>query len=357
MKNLDNISKMKDIDNNDMLSLLSDFFLQCKRIKERVKELEVPKEYKKKDFENVCFTGMGGSAIGAHLLKCYLKNELKLPAAINRDYTIPQFINKDTLAYFCSYSGNTEETLSCFHKAKQKTSNIIIVSSDGKLLEEAKRNNFFYIEIPTGLPPRAALGYSFFPLLMSFSKLGLISSKEEEIEKTIKVLRRMKEEKIGKEVDTDSNIAKQVALKCHRKIPVIYGASDCLEAVVLRWKTQLAENSKMFSTINTLPEMNHNEIVGWEYPEGLEQKFKVIFLRDKCEHPQVSKRIKISKKILQHNNIKTIEINSTGKLLLPRLFSLIYIGDFVSYYLAILNEEDPTPVKRIDYLKEQLAKS
>jgi len=352
---LEDIDQIGRIDGSNMLSLLLKFPAQCKEAVKITQAIEIPEKYKN-SFSNILFTGMGGSAIGAHILICYLRDELDIPAIVNRDYTIPKFVREDTLAIFCSYSGNTEETLSAYEKAKRRTSNIVVLSSNGKLITNAQKDGFLNIQIPSGLPPRAALGYSFFPLLLLCSKLGLVKSKHDEINEVFEVLGKDCKHQIGLEIKSASNLAKQIAYKCHKKFPIVYGASDSLEAVVLRWRTQFSENSKSLSSTHVFPEMNHNEIVGWEFPEELLPYFIVIILRDSCEHPRVSKRIEITKKILEDNDIKTLQVFSLGNFLLSRLFSLIYIGDFSSFYLSILNRVDPTPVKRIDYLKRELAK-
>jgi len=352
---LDDIKYIKSQDKSDMLSLLTDFSNQCRDAVGMASSVNMPDNYRKVPFSNILFSGMGGSAFGAHLLLDYLKDELNIPAIVNRDYGVCGFVDKNTLAFFCSYSGNTEETISAYDEAKAKGASIIVITSGGKLIEKAKKDSFLYIKIPSGQPPRTALGYSFFSLLISFQKLGLIKPRKDEINKVISLLDDMSKRQLQVQILSDSNIAKQIACECKMRLPVIYGASSCLDAVVLRWKTQLAENSKVFSSINVFPEMNHNEIVGWQFPDNMLLNSIVVVLRDKCEHPRVSKRIDITNKILKDNDIKILEVNSQGNLLLSRLFSLIYIGDFVSFYLAILNKVDPTSIERIDYLKQKLS--
>lgn len=301
-------------------------------------------------YKNVVFSGMGGSAIAGEFLKDYLNSEIKVPIFVNRDYFFPNFVDKESLLFLNSYSGNTEEVLSAYEEAKKKKLRPIIISSGGKLIEKAKQDNISFITIPFGIPPRAALAYSFFIPLIVLSQFGLISKKEKDIKETVFVLEKIKE-KIIKEKEND---AKKVSFFFLNKFPVIY-TSNSFAAVAIRLKQQLAENSKTLSSINFLPEMNHNEIVGWEFPD-LIKDFKVLFLRDKEENARIKKRFRISQEIIDEK-VKILEIWSTGESLLARTFSLIYIGDFISYYLALLNKVDPTPVEKIGYLKKRLKKS
>ncbi len=352
---LEDINYVGTIDKSNMLSLLSNFPQQCKEAVDTVKSLELHEKFKAMSFKNVLFAGMGGSAIGAHILIDYLKHELKIPAVVNRDYTVPNFVDSSTLAICCSYSGNTEETISAYDEIKKRTSNVIVITSNGKLLKKSEEDGFLHIRIPSGYPPRSALGYSFFSLLLLCDNVGLFKVNIKDVDETIEMLKYMCSEKLGLDVKYNSNLSKQIAYKCHRKFPIIYASSDYMDAVALRWRTQFAENSKMLSSTHVFPEMNHNEIVGWQFPDNLLSEFIALFLRDRCEHSQVSKRIEITEDILQDNGFEVVEINSLGDSLLARLFSLIYIGDFVSFYLSILNKVDPTPVKRIDYLKSKLS--
>ncbi|MDO8535905.1 MAG: SIS domain-containing protein, partial [Candidatus Omnitrophota bacterium] len=148
----------------------------------------------------------------------------------------------------------------------------------------------------------------------------------------------------------------KIASDIFGKFPVIYGSSDHIDAVVTRWRGQLAENSKTLSSGHLFPEMNHNEIVGWENPKKVLNECVAVILRDAADHPRISGRMVVTGKLLKKDKVKVLEISSSGKGLLARIFSLIYLGDYVSFYLAILNGIDPTPVGKITYLKKELAK-
>jgi glucose/mannose-6-phosphate isomerase len=354
MKELQDLKRIKALDKADMLDMLLGLDEQCRRAKKIGMDFD-PKGITAEGVKNIVFTGLGGSAIGADLIRSYTAGEAKVPVFVNRNYTLPDFVDKDTLLFASSYSGNTEETLSAYKKAKEKKARIVAISSDGTLEELAGKDGYPFIKIPGGLPPRCALGYSFIPLLLLLGKLGFISSKEKDVDEAADVLSTLKKE-LAPESPADGNISKKIALEIRNKYPIIYGANEYIDVVITRWRGQLAENSKHLASSHVFPEMNHNEIVGWDFPRELMDSFAVIFLRDKEDHKRVAKRMEITKDILSRKKINITEVFSRGKGLLSRMMSLIYTGDMASFYLAILNGIDPTPVDRVTYLKKELAK-
>ncbi len=344
---------IKKIDRGNMLDLLISFPAQCERAMLIGKMVSIDKRYKR-SYKNIVFLGLGGSAIGADIIRSYLVDECDIPIHVIRDYTIPRFLNKDSLVFATSYSGNTEETLSMYKQVKKRRANIIIITSGGKLEKEAKRNRNLLVTIPKGFPPRSALGYSFIPALVIISRLNIIRDKTRDIKNSVSLLKKLSKEMIGP--DARINISKKIAAQIWGKFPVIYAAARHVDVAALRWRGQLAENSKALSSMHIYPEMNHNEIVGWSNPYVLLKKFVIITLRDRKDHPRIKKRMDISNSIFKKAKFKIIGIDSKGNSLLSRILSLIYIGDFVSFYLSIMYKTDPTPVKRIAYLKAQLAK-
>lgn len=356
MLNLDSPTAIKKYDVSKMIGLLESFPAQCRDAKVIGLKFQPPDSYKSR-YENIVCTGLGGSAIGADIARSYVADEAASPMIVNRNYTMPGFVGARSLVITSSYSGNTEETLSAYNDAKARGARIIVITSGGRLCELAKRDGFPVVAIPGGLPPRCALGYSFFPLLIVLSKLGIIKDRSADIDEAIKVMEGLKDGKLGPKVKGRNNIAKEIAKGIYGKYPVIYGSQDRVDAVVTRWRGQLAENSKTISSSHLFPEMNHNEIVGWANPEKILKDLVVIVLRDRDDHPRIARRIDITEKIIKDAGVKVIEAVSVGSGLLARIFSLVYTGDFVSYYLAILNKEDPTPVDRITYLKESLEKA
>ncbi|MBU0759629.1 MAG: bifunctional phosphoglucose/phosphomannose isomerase [Candidatus Omnitrophica bacterium] len=354
MNSLDNRDVISKLDASSMLKLISGLPDQCREAGEIGKRVTLSKPGRRID--NIVFAGLGGSAIGADVVRIYLQNELKVPVVVSRNYTLPDFAGNNTLLFCASYSGNTEETLSSFKDGLARGTFIITMGSGGKLKEQALKNNFKHIDIPKRFPPRTALGFMSITVLVVLSRLGFIKSKDREIEDTCSRLAELRDKEIGADVPFQKNISKKLASAIHGRYAIVYGTSDSSEAASIRWRGQIAENAKALASSHVLPEMNHNEIVGWEFPRDVLKDIKVIFLRDKNDHPRTQHRVKISMDIIKKSGAEIFEIERKSGGLLARMFSLIYIGDFVSFYLAILNNIDPTPVKCVDYLKEELAK-
>ncbi|NOZ63367.1 MAG: bifunctional phosphoglucose/phosphomannose isomerase [Caldiserica bacterium] len=300
------------------------------------------------DFNKIMISGLGGSAIAGDILAGYLRDECPYPIYVNRSYTIPEWVDEKTLTFLISYSGNTEETLSSFHKAREKKSQIIGISSDGELKKLCEGENIPFLEVPPGFPPRAALGYLFFSLLAALKILGVWSDSGEvkEVEEMLLALSR---EFSPEESD---NLALHIAQGIKGSVPIIYSTSDYFYSVAMRWKTQINENAKNPCYWCVFPELDHNEIMGWE---GVENGvFSIVLLMDEKEAPRMQKRIENTIKVIGEERIKVIKVYSRGKGLLARIFSLIYIGDWVSLYLGILNQVDPTEIKSIDKLKAMM---
>ncbi|MFA5500001.1 MAG: bifunctional phosphoglucose/phosphomannose isomerase [Candidatus Omnitrophota bacterium] len=355
MNPLDSINRIKECDRSGMLEIIESFPEQCLDAKRIGDEFELPEGFKTK-YKNIACIGMGGSAIGADLVRSYIADKAEVPLFVIRSYALPDFVDDGTLVIASSYSGNTEETLSAYDEAVKRGCGIIAITSGGKLLELAKDDNAGIINIPAGLPPRAALGYSAFSILILLSKTGIIKDQSFFIDDAIRNLRKLKKLNFGHKIKSKDNQAKKIAKQIYGKMPVVYAACDRVDAVVTRWHGQLAENSKTLSLRNVFPEMTHNEIEGWENPPAILENSVVIMLEDAADDRRVLKRMAVVKKILKKSGIDVIEIRSTGNELLGRIFSLVYMADFVSFYLAMLNRIDPSPVARIAYLKRELSK-
>lgn len=354
MSLLDDQDVVEKTDAQNMYGLIYEFPSQLQHVLKIARQLPLP-SLKSNQIKNIVLTGMGGSAIGGDLIRSYLASELGLPFLISRNYSLPHFVNENTLVFVSSYSGNTEETLSAYQLLKKNGAKIISISSGGELLRLSEKDGILFLKIPTGYPPRAALGYSFVPILVFLERLGFVSGKIKDLEKTIDFL-SSRREYFSIEKNSEKNIAKNIAGELFSKLPIIYSGADHFDTVAYRWKGQICENSKMLCFNNVFPEFNHNELVGWEILSGMENKIVVIVLKDQDDHPQIKKRMEIVKGIIQKKGVKLIELESEGENLLSRIFSLIQLGDFVSFYLAILNQVNPTPVKLIDYLKSKLDK-
>ncbi len=307
-----------------------------------------------KGINNIIIAGMGGSAIGGDLIRSYTNYEIKYPVNIIRNYFLPKYASKETLVIISSYSGNTEETVSVYEEAISRGCKIICISSGGKVENLAYENKHILIKVPGGLQPRCAIGYSFFSLLVLFIRLGFINERENEIIRTVALLKEQSETYSA--FKSDNNPALDIAKILQNHLPVIYSSVDLLDIVNLRWRGQFAENAKILSYGNFYPEMNHNELVGWECNRGIMEKIIVIMLRDGEDNYRILRRMDITKKTLEKYSAEVLDIYGSGKSKIERIFDLIYLGDWVSYYLAILNNVDPTPVEVIENLKKELEK-
>ena len=303
--------------------------------------------------KNIVVCGLGGSAIGGDLVRTFLAYRIRIPFSVCRHYTLPEYVGSDSLCILSSYSGNTEETLSAYQDAKSRGAQMFAITSGGKLKEQCKSDGFSSIIIPPGFPPRAALGYSFMPMLVILSRLGFFENIDSDIEDAIKFLAQNVNNYL---IDDPDNMAICTARSLFKKMTVIYGGQDYFDAVAVRFKGQICENAKVPAFFNFFPEFNHNELVGWGLVDEFKDKLAVIILQDQDDHPRVAIRFGIVAKILRDKGVEVIEYNSSGPNLLARMFSLIQFGDFVSLYLALLNKIDPTPVEVIDYLKKELEK-
>ncbi|KPJ50706.1 MAG: hypothetical protein AMJ41_00925 [candidate division Zixibacteria bacterium DG_27] len=354
MKSLDDLSYIKKIDPQGMYDLLLSFPVQVDTAYAIGQRCPLP-EVKPSSVKNIVLAGMGGSAIGGDLARSYLAEDLKIPFLICRNYTLPDFVGPDSLVIASSYSGNTEETIEVYQQAKDAGATLLAITTGGKLAEKADADGTPLIKIPPGLPPRAALGYSFVPLLVSLWRMKLAPDRCMDFFGGEHILKQGVEE-YKVEVPLSENLAKEIATKLHRKLPIIYSATDHFDAVAARFKGQLCENSKMLSFFNFFPEFNHNELVGWNKLYDLQPHLAVVILRDEDDHHRIRRRMELVKGIVEDLQVPVYELESKGSCLLERIFSLIQLGDFISFYLAILNEVDPTPVRVIDHLKSELAK-
>ncbi|MEW6172361.1 MAG: bifunctional phosphoglucose/phosphomannose isomerase [Bacillota bacterium] len=349
---LNDTAKLKALDTVGMHSSLADLGAQCLQAYQAGQKAPLRTV---DDVRAVLVTGLGGSAIGGDLLRIYCQERLGVPVQVNRDYTLPAFVDGKTLVFAVSYSGNTEETLSAYHRAREKGSPVIVLTAGGKLRALADADNIPVIEVPGGLQPRAATGYLFLPMLAVLERLGLLGGVSPEIDE---LEREMKKHAAVYRIETpvDKNPAKQLAQKFKDRIPVIWGSHGNTEVVAQRWKGQINENAKAPAYWNVFPELNHNEIVGFGNPADLLKKLWVVLLKDKGDHPRVDYRMEVTRRVIADKVGGISEIDSTGSGMLARLYSLIYMGDWTSFYLAALYGIDPGPVKVIDYLKGELAK-
>lgn len=348
---LDQLDKCAKLDPSGMRGLIEGLPAQFSDAAERALAIRIP--VPSATPSSLIVAGLGGSAIGGDIARSALAGSLRLPLLVSRDYSLPAFLNAGSIVVACSYSGNTEETLSAYSQACNAGANIICITSGGKLAVRAGADGQPLVAIPGGMPPRAALGYSALALIGAIRALGLIPDVRQTFEETAALLQNLAA-RFRAEVPADQNPAKAMAKSLHGKIVAVYGGSGLLESAAVRWRGQMEENAKNLALHHVLPEMNHNEILGWESPPAVLRHVGVVFLRDAGDHPQVSRRFDLTRRIVEPKAGATHEVWSEGSAPLARIFSVLYLGDFVSLYLAFLNKVDPTRIDAIDYLKREL---
>jgi glucose/mannose-6-phosphate isomerase len=348
---LDNADAIRRIDKSNMLS----FCIQAPKHYGKAAKLasEVKIDYPKP--EQIIVAGMGGSAIGGELLKDWAREGVAVPIDVCREYHLPAYTNKNTLLFATSYSGETEETLSVFLEALKRKCMIVCISSGGALLEFAEKLSIPHLVVPSGMAPRATLPYLFMPLLAILEKMGLTPRLDADFSDAARILKQISYEN-SPERPLDSNLSKKLALNICGTVPIVYGFGF-YRAVAQRLKTQFNENSKSPAKWEFFPELNHNEIVGWEQAKEFAKCFSVILIRDAEEQKEIRERIEFTEEMISKEAGKLFELWSSGKSNLAKMSSVICVGDFTSVYLALLRGVDPTPVRTIALLKERLEKT
>lgn len=295
---------------------------------------------------SVLISGLGGSGIGGNFVQELVRAECKAPIVVSKGYHAPNWVNKHTLAICSSYSGNTEETISTFEQLLGTGAKIVVVSSGGKLIELAKQHGLDYVQLTGGWSsPRACLGYSIVAQLAVLRGAKLISGKIfKQIENARKLL-------VKDEADIRKR-AQKLAGFLVGKTPVIY-APDHIESVAVRWRQQINENAKQLCWHHVVPEMNHNELVGWR---DQRPDLAVIWLRNRDDFQRTAVRTDINKDIVEHYAGASIEMYSKGKSLAEKMLYFVHLGDWMSVYLAEARKVDPVEIRVIDFLKSELAK-
>jgi glucose/mannose-6-phosphate isomerase len=302
--------------------------------------------------QNVVLAGMGGSALGANLFIGWTSPGL--PVAVTRHYDIPGFVGKRTLFIASSYSGNTEETLSALAQAESAGAKIVAIASGGRLADLAREKSYPLFELPGGLQPRMAVFYSFRALAELFEALGLMSDLTAQLETAAHFMEQA-QTAWQPDVPTAQNPAKEIAEEIAGKTPVIY-AGPRLSPVAYKWKISINETAKNAAFYNQWPEFNHNEMVGWT-SHPVEKPFAPIELLSSFEHERVLKRFTISNRLLSGRMPHPLQIQAEGNSLLEHMLWTVLLGDYVSIYLALINNVDPTPVEIIEKLKDELTES
>jgi glucose/mannose-6-phosphate isomerase len=349
---LDDPAARRRIDPAGMLGSITALPDQCRSAWSDAQSLELPVDYH--DVGRIAILGMGGSAIGGDFFRVLLQRESAVPVFNVRGYDLPAFVTEKTLVIASSFSGNTEETLSAFDQALKTPCRKLVITSGGNLLATARANGVPTFTYEFKGEPRAAVGWGLMPLLAVGNKLGLMPGIDRDIDEMLAVMEKLQRE-IGLDAPAAGNEAKQVAKRLHGKLPVTYGAGPLTE-VAHRWKTQLNESSKVWAFYEELPELHHNAIIGYKLPTSIARDTVVVFLRSAdIIHPRVLLRYEFTERLLRDAGVESLTVHSRGKSALAQMMSLILFGDYVSGYLALLYEVDPTPTTVIDELKAWLA--
>ncbi len=298
------------------------------------------------DFKNIVICGMGGSALPADILN--ITTNLEIPVYIHRGYNLGEKTNEHSLVICISYSGNTEETLSAINEAINRKLKVIGISSNGEIETVCKKNTIPFVKIPAGIQPRCAIGYIYSALIKVLINCNITKDISSEI---IEASQKVKEISNSLEVE-----GKKLAKKLLKKVPVIYSSENFKDLAKI-WKIKFNENSKTPAFYNYFPELNHNEMVGYGGLKRLGFKnFHVIILQDVSDHPRILKRIKLTADLIRKNGAKVEIVAIQSGSVLFKIFSTLLLGDWVSYYLALENKIDPTPVQIVEEFKGQMKK-
>lgn len=355
--NLDNLKQIKNFDKGkvaESISLLPD---QIRQVLGEARLIKIPREYSK--VTQVVVNGMGGSNLGAGIIKAVFSGQIKVPISIVPGYNVPFHVNKNTLYIISSYSGTTEEPLSVYKEVKKRGAKILAITSGNKKSKLAKlmiKDNIpGYIFKPTYNPsfqPRLGLGYAIFGLAVILAKAGLFKIKIDEIKDLIAKL-EIRDRKLRPTVPAKNNLAKAIAKKLFTRQPIIVGA-EFLIGNLRVMRNQFCENSKNFATYLTLPELNHYALESLVNPKSNRRNLVFLFLDSNLYHPRIQKRSRLTKQVVKRNKIKVISYKLKGKTKLMQAFEILQLGTWITYYLAMLNKVNPAEIAWVDWFKKQL---
>ena len=348
---IESMESIKQADPGDMLGRIKELPQQVRDAWKIAQQASIPPAYG--DVRNITVLGMGGSAIGGEFAGALLADELKVPFNVHRDYGVPGYISRDSLVIASSFSGNTEETLSGFAEAKKRGAKLLVITTGGRLADEAKTLGLPLITFSYKAQPRAALGYSLAMVLGVLSKLGFAKDMSQDVERALTDLAKM-EERVHEGAKT--NDAKKLAIELHGKIPVAFGAG-VMGVMARRVKDQWNENAKNWGSYDVMSELNHNAVVGFPHPPIARDALVVLLLRSQRDNARHQVRFDVTRELLERAQIPHKTLEFAGSSMLSEILQLVLFTDYVSFYVALLNGADPSPVKSIDYLKERLAKA
>ena len=352
MINLNDAQAVYAADPHGMLRHVAGLPDQCEAAWRDAQSVDLPDAFR--SVERVVIAGMGGSAIGGALFASLAARRGRIPIHVVRDYELPAFAGgPSTLVIASSYSGDTEETISAFQQAHDRGCRLLALATGGRIEEMARQFGASFMRIGYQSHPRAALGYSFVPLLGLGSRLGWIDDQAASLQEAVSVMRAWNEE-LRPESPVVKNTAKREAGQIMGRFAMVYGAGVFAE-VARRWKGQINENGKHFAALEALPEADHNALLGSSFPEDMAMRLKVLFLTGKADHPRNAARAQITQHILMTQGCNTDLFAARGESGLAQMLSLIQLGDWISVYLGIVNGADPSDTGLLFDFKSRMA--
>jgi glucose/mannose-6-phosphate isomerase len=351
MYNLDCPTTYSSLDSTGLRDRLRDLPRQCEIGWRLGRTFTLPE---KREFpDKVVICGMGGSAIAGDLLADLVSIQPTVPIFVVRDFRLPFLLDRRSLVIVCSYSGNTEETLSMFHQALRAGAQLMAVTGGGLLADEAGARKVPLLTIDLSGEPRSAVGYTLLLLLGILGVLGLVETTEEDVRAATRALRQQVSQ-FAEEVPTGDNLAKQLALALTDKVILIYGAG-IFSGMARRWKTQFNENAKAWAFFETMPELLHNSVEAYGSSPKISQHVMALLLHPNTVDDQVSNRYHIVAQLLRHSGLSLRVLEGQKGQPLGQMLAMLLLGDYVSYYLAMLNEVDPSPTPAIVLVKQRLS--
>ncbi|MBI4236003.1 MAG: bifunctional phosphoglucose/phosphomannose isomerase [Chloroflexi bacterium] len=334
-----------------MGSHLKGFSALCQAGWEAAGRLHLPVDYRR--VTRIVFLGMGGSAIAGEMAACLLRTEANAPpSSVHRDYGVPSWVDRETLVLVSSYSGETEETLSGVEPALARGAKLLALTHGGKLAQVAQKEGFPWYPIALDAPPRATLPYMLTSILRLLRDLGLCEDRAGEVREASQLLLTVQAE-LGPATPASRNVAKRLAQELRGRVPIIYGAG-LLAPVARRWKTQINENAKAWAFAEEIPEAHHNSIVGLALPADLRGRLAAVLLVPAAADRRTLLRFQVTREILEDHQVLCEAVTAVGTTPVAQMLSASLYGDYVSYYLALLNDVDPTPIVNVDRVKRRL---
>lgn len=352
---LDDLNELARLDSEDVLGAVERFADQCREGWEiGLTARGLPRA---QGIDSIVVLGMGGSGVSGDVIQAVVEPRLPVPFRVIKTYgPLPEWIGRNTLVFAVSYSGSTEETVAALEEVHARGCRAVTISSGGPIADMAQEYGLAHVRIPSGLQPRASLGYLTLPILAVLVQIGLVPDMQDDLDEAIQVLADLGS-RCHRKRPRDENPAKDLASRIHGRVPIIYGGTGIGSTAAYRFKCDLNEYGKTPAYWNQFPELDHNEIVGWNQLRDLtSQHFVLVFLRDPGDHERVQLRFEITRSLIESNAWEVIEIPAEGESPLARLLSLVLVTQLAAIYVGLGYQIDPGPVESIQKLKSELSR-